>query len=262
MADFDNEEFNLYYQKNHPNDNSLVCHDDTVFYNGESKQIYGYVGVYKGEHVKLVNNDGHRYSVRLINPNVYKLDNPLLFFNVKESVKFYKKDLSQINDKVSFFLSRFNKNNLSESETTLILAEVDEYLVLKQNEKVLSEEVYDYVKTFEKKVYREVLSKNYETMSDGYKVIYYKIYDAMRSYEQDHNQNQESGASNQNEIGFARTKIGAAGKIKKPNENMVLSGDNIGTFGDAAFTSLKIILTVVSIILLIIISIGIAIYLS
>ena len=262
MADIDNEEFNVYYQKYHPGDTALTCHNDTIYYNDESKQIYGYVGVYKGEQVKLVNNSGHRYSVRQINPNVYKLDNALLFFDIKESVKFYKKDLSEINNKVSFFLSRFNKNNLSKPETTLILAEIDEYLVLKQNEKVLSEGVYDYVKVFENRIYKEVLSKNYESMSDGYKVIYYKIFEAMRNYDQEHNQDQSNSSSSQNDLGFTRAKIGVAGKSKKNNENVVLSSDNVGTFGDAAFTSLKIILTVVSIILLVIITIAIAIYLA
>lgn len=263
MADIDNDIFNSYYEKYHPNDKSLVCHDDKVFYNGESRQIYGFVGVYKGEQVKLVNADGHRYPVRTINPAVWKLDSALLFFIIKEAVKFYKKDISEINGKISFYLSRFNKNNLTETEKTIVLAEIDEYLVLKQQENVISDEVYDYVKAFEKQVNDKIFQSDFNSMSEGYKITYYKIYEAMQKSRENQtpDSNQNNSSSNQNEIGFARSRIGVAGKSKKTNpENLIYNSENTGTFGEAAFTNIKIILGVISIISLIIITIALILY--
>ena len=193
MGEIEFNEFNNTYSKYHNNDLSLICNNNILYYYGETKYILGFVSVVKGEQINLKN-----FPIRNIDPGIWNLPPHLLYFNLRESINLYKVDKNVILQKIYDFLSLANKNNLSEYDKTRLIHEIDFYLSLKQIEPTLRNELYDYFKCFNDVVIPTIIKTDQNKMSQGFKLIYEKIYSTvienenLNKYLTDNNNNNNS----------------------------------------------------------------------
>jgi hypothetical protein len=188
MGEVEYNEFNNMYKQYHNNDYSLVCHNNILYYDGDTKPIQGFIGVVRGEQVNLGN-----YRVRVIDPDIWKLPPYLLFFNLRESINLHNIDINVINQELDNIISLINKNKLSEYEKTKLINHIDYYLALKQIQSTLRGKLDYYYNSFTQKVLPIIIKNNSNNYTEGYKLIYDKLYNEIISNPAVENMNESSG---------------------------------------------------------------------
>ena len=169
---------------------------------------------------------------------------------MRESINLYKADASVIRGKIYNFLSLASKNNLNDYEKTKLIEEIDLYIALKKTQNTLRDELYDYYKCFNDIVIPRIINLKENEMSEGFKIIYERLYSLVaQDYKKEEiisNANQENNAGTSNETGYARTRIGAAGKQSKVMP-IHFDDDNNYLSDKVAYISIKTVSIIVAV---------------
>lgn len=212
MANWINDDvFNYNFKLNHPNDYSLICQNNTLYYNGDAKAIYGMFIVNNNSSVDL-----GKYRVTNINPKQWEMEPYQLFFFIKESVTLSDVDKTQYHNNIrnSLLNNDLNENNKLELDYL-----VDYYCALRTIESYLSGDLYDSYNTI-KKILFNSSSKNQFSLTKAEEYIYNRIYDIFQKDNQVQN-NDNSSNSESNNRGYARqnSKLPAGVHFAEPSNS-------------------------------------------
>ena len=183
MGEVTFNEFNDLFHQYHPNDFSLVCNNNVLYYGGETREIFGGVRINYGDNFNLQN-----YRVRNINPNVWKLPPFLLFFNIRESVVRSEDNIVNSNNEIYNFRKIINKTNLSDQERLFINYEVDYFLALDKISQTLTGGLVDYYNQLNNIIRNQILHTPYSSATEGIRLIQDKIQNiAIQNINQENN---------------------------------------------------------------------------
>ena len=196
MSNWINDDiFNDNFRLNHPNDYSLVCQNNVLYYSGDTKIIAGMITVNSNSSVKL-----GKYRITSLNPNQWKMEPYQLFFFIKESVILIDIDKNQY---IGNIRNSLLKDDLKENEKFNLDYLVDYYSALKTIESYLSGDLYDTFNSI-KKVLFNTASKNELALTESETYIYNKIYDIFQKEINSQNNENNSSNSESNSRGVAR----------------------------------------------------------
>ena len=125
MQQYNDIEFHDLFYKYHPEDNTLRCENNIVYYNGETKFFAGLCGVKNGECVNL-----GRFRIGTIDIPVWKLESDALFFLIREYVNSIYM-VSNINDNLKIIDGILQKPILTTDEQRTLSSFMDYYNSLK-----------------------------------------------------------------------------------------------------------------------------------
>ena len=195
MSNWINDDaFNYNFKLNHPNDYSLICQNNILYYSGDTKVISGLFTVNSNASVNL-----GKYRVTDIDPNQWKMEPYQLFFYIKESATLIDIDKTAYHNNIRNSLLN---NNLKESDKLDLDYLVDYYNALKTIENYLTGDLYDTYNTI-KKILHNSATKNEYSLTEAEKYIYNKIYDIFQK--DNSSQNNTNSNSTSESRGFART---------------------------------------------------------
>ena len=196
MANWINDDvFNYNFKLNHPNDYSLVCQNNIIYYNGDTKVIYGMFTVNNNSSIDL-----GKYRVTSLNPFQWKMEPYQLFFFIKESVTLGNVDKTQYHNNIKNSLLN---NNINESNKLDLDYLMDYYSALRTIENYLSDDLLDTYNEIKKILFNSA-TKNELSLTEAEKYIYNRMYDIFQK--DNPNQNNENSSNSQNESkGNAKT---------------------------------------------------------
>ncbi|MBR5662934.1 MAG: hypothetical protein IKX00_04760 [Bacilli bacterium] len=188
MAFYNDSYFDLNYS--HKDDKSLICQNNTLYYTGETKTIYGMIKVEQNERVNLYN-----FRMSNLNNNQWNMQPHQLFFYIRESIK-----LSDIDVKESIMniYKAASKSYLLETDKLSLIYTVDYFNALKTIENYLSGDLFDAYK-YMKDMFTTISTMNQNTITPGFRLMYEKIFGEI----QDDLANESSSNAN----GIARTRF-------------------------------------------------------
>ena len=172
MAYYNDTYFNENFKNYHPDDNSLVCQNNKVYYYGDTKVISGMINVHKDETLDL-----GTFKVSNINNNIWPLEPYQIFFFIRESVKIAFQD---IKNSLMGVYKLASKNDLDETDKFSLNYFVDYYNALKSIEKNLSGDLFDAYK-YIKDMFTTVSSMNDRNITPGFRLIYEKVFGEIKS---------------------------------------------------------------------------------
>jgi len=222
MADYNDYEFNQCYKKYHENDNTLVCLNNTLYYNGDDKTIYGMIAVRNNERVVL-----NMFNLARLNVNQWQMEAHQLFFYIRETVKLEGVD---IRSSIIDIQKLASKRYLDEEDKLPLNYIVDYYNALKTIEVNLSGNLWDSLNLI-KNMFDEIKTMNGSDITPGYKLIYEKLFGELK-------ENLDSSNDQTNSRGNARTRYD--GNKPKPHITPIYQESNEydnQKFNNAAFIS-------------------------
>ena len=175
MAYYNDNYFDINFKQYHPDDNSLVCQNNTLYYYGEPKVISGMVSVQTHERVNL-----DRYKLSNLNVNQWKMESYQLFFYIRESVKMLGVDIS---DSLMDVYKVASKRFIDEPDKFTLNYIIDYYKSLKTIEPCLSDELFEAFKKI-KAMFNEVQHMNTSNITEGFKLIYEKLLGEIKQNEE------------------------------------------------------------------------------
>lgn len=188
MAYYNDNYFNINFKKYHPDDTTLICQNNTLYYYGDTKIISGMISVQENERVNL-----NRYKISNMNVNQWKMEPFQIFFFIRESVKV---DGIDVKTNIMLVYKTASKQYLEETDKLSLTYTVDYFNSLKTIENYLSGDLFDSYK-YIKDMFTTVRSMNEANITPGFKLIYEKLFGEIRK-----DINNNSGNTN----GNARTR--------------------------------------------------------
>lgn len=225
MAYYNDNYFNDNFQKYHPNDISLICQNNTLYYNGETKVISGMISVQNNERINL-----NRYKVSNINVDQWQMEPYQLYFYIRESIKLVDID---IKSNVINIYNTASKGILEETDKLSLNYTVDYYNSLKSMENHLSGDLFDAYK-YIKNMFSTIKLMNDRNITPGFKLIYEKLFGEIKK---DLNNDSSSNA-----IGISRTRYSGP---KPPTPIPIPTNTENQRFNDAAFISVVVLVILI-----------------
>ena len=179
MALYNDIDFANLYSKFHENDNSLVCRDNILYYNGETKEIHGTYKVIKGEGVNLGN-----LRVSNLDYQIWKLEPAFLFFNIRETVIVRNLTKENLYNFLTQVIDLCSKEYLSPYEETSVKSFIDYYASLKSIEPYLRYELFDVYNDISKYIINAAKSMTSSNITPGFKLIYTELFGEIRTDEE------------------------------------------------------------------------------
>ena len=203
LASYNDIDFaNLMY-KYHPDDNSLRCENNIVYYQGETTFFAGRCGVQKGECVNL----GY-FRVGLIDIPIWRLEPAALFFLIREYVNSIY-TITNIDNDINSIDAIVKKSSLEKEENNLLDSFMDYYNSLKMFKPYLREELQE---NFGKiSTWINGLISGTALVTPGYKLVNDKFFEFAKANTSDE-QKDNSGGN-----GVARTHHNKAFKTQPTN---------------------------------------------
>lgn len=189
LSYYNDLEFSNNYAKYHNNDNSLICKNNVLYYNGESKIIAGNISIFAGECISLGN-----MVIGKLDDQIWALEPCLLYFNIRESIKLYNYSKGDIINSVMMINNLLYKDNLTQNEVNIINNFTNYYMALKTIEPYLRDNLYDYFKAININIMSDVKKANSNNVTPGVKLVYEKIFGNIVELIKD----EEASSSNQN----------------------------------------------------------------
>lgn len=173
LSNYNDIEFSNLFYKYHPDDNSLRCENNIIYYQGETKFYAGRCGVKKGECVNL----GY-FRVGLIDIPVWRLDPDALFFLIREYVNSI---YSVINiDSSLESIDKIVKNpNPKDTEIDLLDRFMDYYNSLKMFKPYLRDELKENFEAISN--YIKSLLSGISLVTRGYKMVNDKFFEYVKA---------------------------------------------------------------------------------
>lgn len=191
MAYYNDNYFNINFKKYHPDDDSLICQNNTLYYYGEPKVISGMITVQNNERVHL-----NRYKISNMNVDQWQMEPYQIFFFIRESVKV---DGIDVKANIMIVYKTASKQFLDESDKFSLSYTVDYFNSLKTIEKHLSGDLFDSY-NYIKDIFTAVRSMDNSNITPGFRLIYEKVFGEIK------NDINNSSNSSSNVNGIARTK--------------------------------------------------------
>lgn len=189
MAYYNDNYFNINFKKYHPDDTSLICQNNTLYYYGDTKVVSGMIKVQENERVNL-----NRFKVSNINTDQWQMEPYQIFFFIRESVKI---DGIDVKANIMVIYKTASKPYLEETERFSLNYTVDYFNSLKTIESHLSGDLFDSYK-YIKDIFTTVKSMNDSNITPGFKLIYERLFGEIKN---DFNNNSSSNIN-----GNARTR--------------------------------------------------------
>ena len=177
------------YSLHHPDDTTLVCQNNSLFYNGEDKVISGNITVKQNERVYL-----DTFKIMNMNPDQWKMEPYQIFFYIRESVKIIGID---VKENIMSVYKVASKSYLEETDKFSLDYFVDYYNALKSIESHLTGDLFDTLK-FIKEMLTNISSMDTNNITPGLKIIYEKLFGEIKN----NAQNESPG----NSMGNAKTR--------------------------------------------------------
>lgn len=203
LANYNDIDFSNLMYKYHPNDNSLRCENNIVYYQGETTFFAGRCGVQKGECVNL----GY-FRVGLIDIPIWRLETAALFFLIREYVNSIY-TITNIDNDINSIDAIVKKSSPSKEEKDLLDSFMDYYNSLKMFKPYLREELQE---NFDKiSTWINGLVSDISLITPGYKLVNDKFFEFVKANGNDE-QKDNSGGN-----GVARTHRSNAFKTQPTN---------------------------------------------
>lgn len=186
MALYNDTDFSNLFARFHENDNSLVCRDNILYYNGETTEIHGSYKVVHGECVNLGN-----LRVSNLDYQIWRLKPALLFFNIRETVIVKNLTKENLYNFLTQVIDLCSKENITPVEKTSIKSFIDYYSSLKSIESYLRYELFDVYNDITKYIINATKSMTSSNITPGFRLIYEELFGTVKNDE-------ESSSSNQN----------------------------------------------------------------
>ena len=231
MEQYNDIDFNNLYFKYHPEDHTLRCENNIVYYNGETKFFAGRCGVQKGECVNL----GY-FRVGKIDIPVWRLEPEALFFLLREYVNSIYM-VNNINRNLEIINSIVKKPNLGTNETETLSSFMDYYNSLKMFKLHLRAELKENFEAISEWISK--LLSGIALYTPGYKLINEKFFEYAKANNEDIIVENNDGGK-----GVARTHHNNAYKTK-PSTVPILheaTDYDVNFFSNGAFTTLLTII--------------------
>lgn len=187
MAYYNDLDFSNFYSRFHENDNVLVCRDNILYYNGETKIISGTYKVIHGECVNLGN-----FRVSNLDYQIWRLEPALLFFNIRESVLVKNITKESLYQFLTQIINLCSKNILTASEEASVISFADYYSSLKTIEPYLRNELLDVYNDITKYIINAAKEMDSYNITPGFKIIYEKMFGELKNTENDSSSNETS----------------------------------------------------------------------
>ena len=182
MGEIVYNEFNNLFAEYHPNDYSLVCNNNVLYYGGDNKTIYGNIRINYGDSFNIEN-----FPIRNIDPAIWRQEPYILFFIIRESIKHsYDNDVQSRNE-IYNFNTIIHKNNLSDNEKLFVSYELDYYLALNSIRPFLRDGLYDYFKTYFDKIIPGIFRTPSNQLTEGIEYAQNKLSQVAMQNIQDEN---------------------------------------------------------------------------
>lgn len=172
MAFYNDNYFDINFKKYHPNDNSLICQNNILYYYDISKIIYGMIKVYENERINL-----GQYRLSNINVDQWKMEPYQLFFFIRESIKLIGTD---IKENIMNIYKTASKKYVEENDKLSLSYTVDYYNSLKTIENHLSGDLFDAFK-YLKDMFTTIGSMTSQNITEGFKYMYQKIFGEIKN---------------------------------------------------------------------------------
>ena len=235
MGYYNDIEFNNKFYVYHPNDNSLKCENNIVYYLGDTKAISGNCGVNHGECINL------RYiRIGTLNESVWKLDSHVLYFYIREYINaIYQtndisSELNNIKDYIKLDITTFTK---FENDHHMLSSFMDYYNALRMYENYLADDLnnnYLAIKNWFKTTFFSI-----NINDKAREIILSKLQDNLKEEEHQNKNNPNNNGSN----GKARARKGPTG-VYIPEPSPIPDGFD-GSYEKAAFTNLLLIIFII-----------------
>lgn len=186
MAYYNDNYFNSNFQKHHPNDDSLICQNNTLYYYGDTKVVSGMIDVKNNERINL-----NRFKVSNINNNQWDMEPYQIFFYIRESVKV---DGIDVKANIMVIYKLASKDYLEETDKFSLEYFIDYYNGLKSIENYLSGDLFDSLK-YIKDILTTISSMDTRNISPGFRLIYEKFFGEIKNDYQNDSTGSSMGSS-------------------------------------------------------------------
>lgn len=177
LAAYNDIDFTNLMYKYHPNDNTLRCENNIVYYEGETKFFAGRCGVQKGECVNL----GY-FRVGLIDIPVWQLDTHALYFLIREYVNSIY-TVTNINKDIEKMDIIVKMNPLGNDEKDLLNSFMDYYNSLKMFKPYLRWELKENFEVISSWINN--LVSGIALVTEGNKIVNDKFFEYVKSNNQE-----------------------------------------------------------------------------
>ena len=185
LSTYNDIEFSNLMYKYHPNDNSLRCENNIIYYNGETKFFAGRCGVKKGECINL----GY-FRVGLIDIPVWRLDPDALFFLIREYVNSIY-TINTIDDSLASIDTIVKNPNPGDKARDLLDSFMDYYNSLKMFKPYLRAELKENFESISNWI--KNLLGSISLVTPGYKLVNDKFFEYVKSNGSDETLEQSGG---------------------------------------------------------------------
>lgn len=236
MAFYNDNYFDINFKKYHPNDNSLVCQNNTLYYYGPTKQIYGMIQVLENERINL-----DQFKVFNMNVDQWQMEPHQIFFYIRETIKLIGID---IKENIMNIYKTASKNFIEESDKISLSYTIDYYNALKTIDNHLSGSLFDAYR-YIKDMFTSINSMRTSDITPGFRFMYEKVFGEIKN-----DTNNENSSSNVN--GNARTRFtgpASHSKITPLYQDITTDNEN-PKINNAAFISIvALVILIVAIVL-------------